>query len=274
MSQRLIKPGLSAATRIIGYHGGQPVWLAVGGAPDDDDPNDPKFTGQQDDDADDDDDTDDDDADDNENEEDPKKNIKKKVKSKKDDDDDDDEEDDPRVARSARQAAKYRTQLREKEKQYADLEARLRDIENKGRKPEEVAGEELTAQRVKAEQLAARNRDLTLQNAFLASNVVDWVDPEDALRLVDLEDVEIDDDGTVDRKALRAALRDLARRKPHLVKTKAKPSGKADDEGDEDDDADQGSRRSAAPMNGKRKGSRETTDRATLAKKFPALQRR
>jgi hypothetical protein len=270
MSQRLIKPGLLAASRIIGYHKGQPVWLAMGGAPEDDDPNDPKFTGQDDDDADDDE-SDEDESEEDDEDEDAKK--KKKVKSKKDDDDDD-EEDDPKVARASRQAAKYRTQLRESQKQNAELEARLRAIENKDRKPEEIASEELTTERVKAEKLAARNRELTLQNAFLASNVVDWVDPEDALRLVDLEDVEIDDDGTVDRKALRAALRDLARRKPHLVKSKAKPSGKADEDDDEDDDADQGSRRSAAPMNGKRKGSRETTDRAALAKKFPALQRR
>lgn len=262
MSQRLIKSGLSVATsRIIGYKNGSPVWLALGGAPDDnDDPNDPNFTG--------DDDSDDEEDDEGDDEEEDDKAKKKKVKSKNDDEDEDDEDDRPRY--STREYEKLKTRMKAADKRASDTETRLRTLENKDKKPEEITSQEAIDAKAKADKLAEDNRTLRLHNAFLASNTVDWVDPEDALHLVDLSDVDVDDDGIVDRKALARALRDLAKRKPHLVK-KSKASGKDDD--DEEDDEDQGSRRSANTMNGKRKGSRSGTDRAALEKRFPALSK-
>ena len=272
MGQRLIRPGLLGA----GLFDSRDPWWLVGGLPslklphfaaeDSDDPNDDKYTGEG---------GEEEDEDESEEDDDDKpKGKKSSKKSTKDDDEDDEDEDedDPRVARASRQAAKYRTKLREQEARNTELENRLKALENKDRKPEEIASEELTQVRSKVESLTTRNRQLVLENAFLASNQIDWVDPEDALRLVDLSDVDVDDDGSVDRRALRAALKDLARRKPHLVKKAAKASGPAGDD-DEDDDEDQGSRRqSAAPMNGKRKGSRGNSNRAALEKDFPVLR--
>jgi hypothetical protein len=273
MSQRLIKPGLSAADQTCMFglirslgttrDGGQ-IWPALGGAPDDDeggdDPDDDKYTGG-------DDDKEDDESDEDEQDEDDKNNKKKSR------DDDDDDEDDPRVARASRQAAKYRTKLREAEAKNAEMEKRLRAIEDKDKKPDEIASRDLVEARERTERLSGENHEMKLQIAFLTSNVVDWVDPEDALRLVDLSDVDVADDGTVDRKALRVALKDLAKRKPHLVKKPAKASGKADDDDEDDEEQDQRSpRRSAATMNGKRKGNQGNTDRAALEKKFPVLK--
>jgi hypothetical protein len=92
---------------------------------------------------------------------------------------------------------------------------------------------------------------------------VEWVDVDDALKLVNLSDVDVDDDGNIDRRDLRLAMKDLAKRKPHLVKAK-----KTDDGNDgENDDKSSGSR-----MNGRRRGQRTGVDREASAKRFPVLR--
>lgn len=45
-----------------------------------------------------------------------------------------------------------------------------------------------------------------------------FADPSDAYRFVDLDDIEVDDDGEVDTKALQRALDDVLREKPYLAK--------------------------------------------------------
>lgn len=285
MSLRLTKPGIMAAKLYpaksplsgqavdpIGtLADGTPVWPVLGGAPDTDDPDDPDFVG----------DDDEDEEDDEEEDKKPKRRPVKKSKSKDDedeededeeDDDEDEEEDLPPKARASRQAMRYRLEAKRLKAENADFRARLKAIEDKDKNPEELSAEELRTAKEKADNLSAAQQRLVLENAFLRCNVVDWVDADDALSLVDLSDVDVDEDGTVDRRALRAALKDLAKRKPHLVK-KPKVSDQDEDE-DEDDDQEPRSRRSGAPMNGRRKGSRGDTSRVELAKKFPVLGRR
>ena len=286
MSQRLIRPGFSASLagklhprtgQLIQPVGvlpsGKVVWPVLGGAEDDDsdDPDDENFqdggrpssSGGS---------SEEDDEDEDESEEDDEEDSKKdKPKSKKDDEDEDDDEK-PRYTQA--EYDKLRRRMKAADKRASDTEARIRNLENKGRKPEEVQSEELTAARSDVERLQGQNRDLQLQLAFYRSNTVEWADPSDALRLLDLSEIEVDDDGTVNARELRAALKDLARRKPHLVK-----KSRASDTDDEDDDSDQRStRRSGPAMNGKRKGSTGKSDeaarKAELAKKFPVLNRR
>lgn len=48
-----------------------------------------------------------------------------------------------------------------------------------------------------------------------------FADPSDAHLYVNLEDIDVDDDGEVDTKAIEDALKDVLRRKPHLSKAKA-----------------------------------------------------
>lgn len=279
MSQRLIKPGLSVADLSgmvhpitglpivpLGYTSRGPVWPAIGGAPEDDndDEDDDKYTG-------------DDDEDDEEDEDDePKSKSKKdkKGKSKSDDDDDDEDDDKPRYTQAEYDRVKRRMQAADKRADETDK--RLRALENKDKPKDEVEAAELAEARAKADEDAKERRQLKLENAFLATNTIPWVDVEDAMaaaeRLGLLEDV-VDDSGTVDRKALRAALKDLAKRKPHLVK-KAKSDDDDDDADDKDEKGNQGGQRSSgAPMNGKRKGEKPGTNREVLAKKFPILNR-
>ena len=288
MSQRLIKPGMRPASLAGRVHprtgvplepvghlaDGTPLWPVLGGD-DNDDPNDPRFTGEGGRHASDDDDDEDDEEDDGDDDEEDEK-PRRKNKSKKDDDDDD-EEDNPRLARASRQAAKYRKELRAEQARNRELAERVKAIENKDRKPEEVASEELTKARSDVDSLTKTNRELTLKLAVVTTPLPgkEWVDIDDTLALAErlgyLDDVEVEDDGTVDRKSLRAALRELARNKPHLVKASGR--GKSTKDDDSDEDTDDEPRSSAPSMNGKRKGGRGTTDRAALAKRFPVLGR-
>jgi hypothetical protein len=80
--------------------------------------------------------------------------------------------------------------------------------------------------------------------------------------------VEFNEDGTVDRKSLRAALRRLAKAKPHLVK-----KAKSNDADDDDAAGNGGQGQTASSMNGQRKGKKAQPSRDDLAKRFPALNR-
>lgn len=275
MSLGLIQPGASAALRhpktgalitpLYVRKDGSAVWPVIGAASDD--PDDPAFTGEGGEDEDDDSDEDEDDDDDEAN----RRKSKSKTKSKSKKDDDDDDEDDEKLTRPERQAARYRVRAREAEKRAEDAEARIKALEDKDKPKDEVTTRELNEAREKAAKLEEKARTQTLELAFFRSNTVDWVDPADALKLVDLDDVDVDEDGTVDAKALRVALKDLAKRKPHLVKP-AKPTESDDDDDEDDEEEDERPRRSAPARNGRRKGSKGTSDRAALEKKFPVLR--
>lgn len=277
MSLGLIKPGMRSVSlagkvhpktgellKPIGYlKNGTALWPVLGASPDDED--DPKFTGE---------DQDEDDEEESEEDDDDDKSTKDKGKKSKDkgsSDDDEDEEDEEKLTRPERQAARYRTRLREQERENKELKDRLKALEDKDKKPDEIVSRDLQDAQSKVDRLSAANRNLLLENAFFRANTVDWVDPTDALRLIDLDDVDVDDDGTVDARGLRAALKDLAKRKPHLVK-QAKSSGRANDESDEEEEEEERPRRSARSVNGTRKGSKGTNNKEQLAKQFPVLR--
>jgi hypothetical protein len=273
MDLRSTRPGLRAAlgTGIfhptkVHPHTGLPLeavgvgksgdiwWPIMGGAEDDD-------KGGDDDDADDDDDDDaDDDADDDTDDTDDKDDDDKKKKKKAD----------PakRIAALEEEKSRHYKHLVAERKRTADLEARLKAIEEKGMKPEEIEERRKADQSAKDEAAAEALKALRLENAFLAANDITWQNKEHALKLLDMDEVEFAADGTVDRKSLRAALRRLAKANPHLVK----PVSKAGDD-DADGQDDGSSKQTASTMNGKRRGTKSTPSRADLAKRFPVLNR-
>lgn len=275
MSLGLIKPGASATLHHpktgailapLGYtKAGKAIMPILGASSDDED--DPAFTGGDSDpvrrprrkpDEDDDlDDPDDDESD--EDEEDDDEDDKKSKKSTKDED-----------SRPHRQAARYRTQLRDTQRELAELKEQMRKAADEGKPADELLKRDLAEATERNTTLAARVDSLAKENAFLRSNDVQWHDPADVLKLIDFDEIDVDEDGTVDARQLRRALRDLAKRKPHLVK---KSGGRAQD--DEDDNDEEPRSRSSAPaMNGSRRGKQKTgTDRASLAKRFPVLGR-
>jgi hypothetical protein len=117
---------------------------------------------------------------------------------------------------------------------------------------------DITAER---DSLLGKIKEIRLENAFLSSNKHAWHDPSDALRLIDLSSVEIDENGKV--KGLDTAIERLAKAKPHLIKTE---SSKDDAEG-----ADGGTPASGPASNGKRKG--DPGQKPDYTSRFPALKK-
>lgn len=113
---------------------------------------------------------------------------------------------------------------------------RANDLQAKLTASEEVAAKvpELEKQ---VEGHASTIQQLRLDNAFLASSDITWHNPEDALRLADLSKVKFSEDGKVE--GLADALKELAEKRPYLVKKDEVKKGKADSDGDDEDDDDE-----------------------------------
>lgn len=159
---------------------------------------------------------------------------------------------DARMRAADKNRSTIQKQLEEAQAQLAEIEkAKLTDLEKATAERDEL--------KKKAEALAQRVKDKALENAFLAAPGVEWADKEDAftvLRAKFLEGVEVDDDGNV--TGMKEAVAALSKAKPHLVKVAGEeviePSSEATGK---------------TPV--KRKGEKETADRASLTRRFPAL---
>ncbi len=114
--------------------------------------------------------------------------------------------------------------LKKANREAMERRKRLEEIESAEtkRKEAELSETEKAAKRIaEAEKRAADMeklyRDgLTLSAVTLAATRMNFYDPEDAYRLADLAGVTINDNGAVD--GVDAALKALAKAKPHLVK--------------------------------------------------------
>lgn len=264
MSQRLIQPGRTAATRIGTTEAGTVVWsLAGGDGTGDEGANDDGKSGEDDDDSDE---GEEDDGDDK--------------------DDEDDDEDKPVYTQA--EYDKIRRRMRAADKRAADFEAdnrRLRSgktkpVAKKTAKPaadededddaDDERDQKTRAAEERADKAEKRARTAAIETAMvraMSKAGIDWADSDDVSRFMDLDDIDVDEDGTVDSKQLVRALKALAKAKPHLVKPKTQ-SGSDDDKGGAD--GAQGGA-SAPKLNGKRKGDK-TVDKATLKRRFPAIR--
>lgn len=145
------------------------------------------------------------------------------------------------------------------QKKLEAAEARLAEIDAANLTELQKAQAEAEKLRKRADALAQAVKDKALENAFLAAPGVEWADKEDAftvLRAKFLDGVEVDDDGNV--TGMKEAVTALSKAKPHLVKVAGEeviePSSEATGK---------------TPV--KRKGEKQTADRETLRKRFPAL---
>lgn len=109
---------------------------------------------------------------------------------------------------------------------------RANDLQTKLTATEEVAAKVPELEKA-VEGHAATIDKLRLDNAFLASSDITWHNPEDALRLADMSKVKITEDGKVE--GLADALKELAEKRPYLVK-KDEAEGKDGSDGDDEDD--------------------------------------
>lgn len=258
MSQRLIKPGLrhphtGELVRAIGYRrNGTPIWPVLGASPDDE--GDGGGDGGDEDGGDDEGDGEEDGADDASDD--------SKGKSGKKDDD---EETVPkwRLDRLQEKFDKTHLRMTNADRRRAEVEKLMQ--ESKDVNPE--LRKELEAIKAEHGPVKAERDQLRMQVAFLTSNTIKWKDAEAALKLADLSEVEFDDNGRVDKRALKAALNDLAKAKPWLVDT----DGTKDTGGDTDNGNT--TKVGTAAKNGRRKGEKDTSGREALAKRFPVLNR-
>lgn len=107
-------------------------------------------------------------------------------------------------------------------------EAELEKLRNASKSDQEKALDE--ARKQGATETAAQFRDRIKRAEIRALAAGKFADPEDAIKLLELDDDDIfDDEGEVQTSALKTALEDLLERKPHLAATASrKPAGDAD----------------------------------------------
>lgn len=111
-----------------------------------------------------------------------------------------------------RENASWRTKLRSTE---AEL-AKLRDSAATDRESAIAAAREEARREAFAEALAEAN-DRILRAEVIAAASRKLNDPEDAVRLLDLSQFQVNEQGEVDRKALAAAVDELVKTKPYLA---------------------------------------------------------
>jgi hypothetical protein len=131
-------------------------------------------------------------------------------------------------AEQAQRQDRELAQLREAARERDELKTKQEEIERKDRTDLENAQRDLETHKTRADTLAETVKRLTMELAFMRVKDVDWYDPDDALRLVDLSDVQFDEKTgePKDASKLVDAAKKLAKDKPHLVKPKtAVPNG-------------------------------------------------
>jgi hypothetical protein len=208
------------------------------------------------------DDGDDEESDENDESEDDDESAKDK-KNKKKSEDDDEEEVVPKWKHD-----KTHARMVAADKRSSDLQKEVDRLKSSANLPDEIKKEieelrpKIAAHEKTIAELTTDRDQLRIKIAFLGLTDVEWEDADTALKLADLSDVDISDDGKVDKRALRSALRLLAKEKPYLVKKKAKSE-------DENEDG----KPSGTKMAGRRKGSKDTTDREALKSRFAVLNR-
>lgn len=147
--------------------------------------------------------------------------------------------------------------MRAADQNKAKAEAELKQLKDKDIPALEKAQRDLTEATAKAEKAEQELRDSRIHNAFLSDNKYEWHDPKTALKLADLSNVEVAEDGTV--RNLAPALEALAKSHPFLLKPKTEeqqPKGST-----------------GAPGSGGRQPDGKM-DASAMARRFPALRSR
>lgn len=116
------------------------------------------------------------------------------------------------------------------ERRASELEARLAQLEENGKSE----SEKLLAQARKEADQAARTEERSraarriLTSEIKAAAGGKLADPADAVRLLDLDEFKVDDDGEVDAKSISSAIEGLLKDKPYLAAKSTATVGSAD----------------------------------------------
>ena len=240
MSQRLIKPGLGVVfrgktLRPFVLPSGRMVWPVAGGAEDDSE-SDPEDK------------TEEEEGDGDSSEEETEEGDDTKDKK------DDEEETIPKWKYD-----KLHARMEAADRRSSALQRQLDELKDKKDISDDVRTE-IADLKPKVECLQQENSDLRIKVAFFGVNTVDWHDPDTALRMLDLSEVDVDEKGNVDKRALKSAIRDLAKSKPYLVKPKQQQEDGEEPEGGK-----------PTKMAGQRKGQGNRPSKEQLASRFAVL---
>lgn len=147
--------------------------------------------------------------------------------------------------------------MRAADQRATKAEQELRQIRDKDLPEADKLKRDYADAQAQVEKLTATNRDLALKVAFLSDNTYLWHAPERALKLVDMSQLEIQEDGSV--RGLKDALKALATSDPYLIKQEVKETPPAP--------------AGTAPGNNGTSGNNKPTVKG-LASRIPALNTR
>lgn len=119
------------------------------------------------------------------------------------------------VSKSELDRVKERMRLADQRAGKAEQE--LSQLRDKDVPALEKANRDLAEVNKRVESLTATNRDLAVRIAFLQDNTHTWHNPERAMKLLDMEKVEVNDDGSV--RGMKDAITALAKSDAYLIKT-------------------------------------------------------
>lgn len=198
--------------------------------------------------------SDDDSDDDSDDQDDKSSDSGKKSEGTKDEDDKD-----TSGLKSA--LKKERDERRALAKEIKELRKFKDEADSKDKTEGEKAQAVATKAQQKADRLAVKLRDTALENVVTKlATKHKFVDIDDALRLIDRSEIQIDQDEddpsdlTIDEKSVDKALKALAEKKPHLI-------------GD-----GEGLPASGSKFAGGRKNTDPNADNEALKQKYPALR--
>jgi hypothetical protein len=194
-----------------------------------------------------------------------------------DDDDSDDEDDDDEDTKAQKAKDEEIRKLKEaltneRRAHRATKKARRSPAPKKKAAPKKEAeteeDEEAVAAKATNVRLAERLVEEKVNNAVgRAARKLKFVDEEDAIKLVSLDDIDYEQDEddptkvTIDPQSITDALEALAEKKPHLIQ--------AEDEEDDDDEGEKPPVKTSK-MNGRKK-KKGTLNDEELKKRYPAL---
>ena len=162
--------------------------------------------------------------------------------------------------------ARHLKRRRAAEQRADELQKKLQELEAKDTPEAQRVIAENASLKKNLEIMKEQLQEARLNNAFLADNSYEWHNPARALRLADLSDVEIDQDGGV--TGLKEALDALAKSDPYLLKSSGNGDSKDNKNKKDPAEGKPGSGDSANGNKGKPKG----LDKAALENKYPGLR--
>jgi hypothetical protein len=125
------------------------------------------------------------------------------------------------AAQAKAEAESFRTRMQAADQRAARFEQELKQLKDKDLPEAEKLKRDFQAAQDQVVTLQKTNQDLTVRLAFLEDNTYSWHDAKAAMKLVDLDQIQIDGDNKV--SGMKDALKALATSHPYLIKQDVKP---------------------------------------------------